>query len=283
MRQFGPGECEDMKAAIAAIKDEIADRFLLGGEQDTDESAGTLHLLDTVLGDTKNKPFDATRKRGTFVIFIQGMYCAGMDWDAWTRKHVGDAAESVGLCNPDNHKAMRAVVRRLLFHAPTKNRFVRKIIELVSAKLETHRVIIMGYSYGGAVASSVAESLSDHVDAKHLSIRTFGSSHIFIRHPDTIPDWINVMFKDDVCAYLNGLDPSQPKDLPHGFEYAPQRRVLWLKPGHQNAQKYDFKGMRQTIHLEYYGIIKRMLTDSELRDSSAPGEALSKIAPSNKA
>lgn len=211
------------------------------------------------------------------VIFVHGFGCnnkgaaaaeaAAAHWMKWTKDHVGlDVApkDVYGFCNPDNMQIFKSVVRSAAFRRPPASDFSARVEMLASMKLASHRVLMLGDSYGGGIVNGVAEALAGHEYARNLGVRTFGATYIPATLPWAVWDWVNFMFVDDMAIELNRLVQPDPAGT-WKTSYEPRRRVLWLQTGYPRQRRADMMDGRMTVHRQYGAIYKAMIARPDLR------------------
>jgi alpha-beta hydrolase superfamily lysophospholipase len=118
--------------------------------------------------------------------------------------NAGKVAHVDVFCNEqDPHSMTENIVRRLV--APKKplpdTPFVQKVRAAVCAALRRgERVLLAGHSYGGSVATRVAESV-DCAGGGTLEVATFGS--IYVRSPRAIQPGVRIrhyMYEKNIAA-----------------------------------------------------------------------------------
>lgn len=104
--------------------------------------------------------------------------------------------------------------------------FILKLVDQVEKYINNgYKVLIFGYSYGGSVASRVAEYLTKYkMVSSDIIIHTFGSIYVPQPSKTSLVNITHHMFTDDVALRCNHLSPS--KDI----------FVKWLKHP-MNARK----------------------------------------------
>jgi hypothetical protein len=300
MRACSEEECAEAAAAVARLCKEMDRRAARGefpyddeGDRrdlDVDEEAGheeTAEVTQVISNTVALPPANNTEPKDlpVFIIFIHGFGCndkgdktgaataAVNRWLKWTKDNA-EPDSAVGFCNTNNMKIFKAVIMSTLFHRPKMTAFADRVSWLASMRLPSHRVVLMGDSYGGGIANSVALNLAKHEHAANLAVRTFGATYIPFKPPREIKDWINFMYMDDLSVALNRLKQPAPKSFePTTFEG--DRNVMWIKTGYTGYNPKDLFGDRMKIHRQYGNVYKGMLKNRDLRkpfDSGAMRE-----------
>jgi hypothetical protein len=155
------------------------------------------------------------------------------------------------ICNKSLGNTLKNIGKTVCYIPPSKKSktvsdlYSRVIKDLKNGK----KVIIFGHSYGGSVASRVAELIHDNqIKTSRLLIVTFGS--IYVPQPSKTRG-VNIkhlMFYNDVALKCNHLNPK--KDL----------FVYWRthKLSHYNSEWYQILGsdIQWKIHNDYGPEIK---------------------------
>lgn len=113
--------------------------------------------------------------------------------------------------------------------------YIRGIVDAVAVDMKTHDVLLVGNSYGGGVATRVAQHLAARPGTLaimgRLKLRTFGAiccSTAGVEHVDTI----HYMYDDDAISLrASGLRMPGDHFFASGerFRYDPTTRIAWMK------------------------------------------------------
>jgi hypothetical protein len=138
-----------------------------------------------------------------------------------------------------------------------------KVLELLSRR---YVVLLMGGSYGGLVATRVAESLADHALAGELYLRTFGSIYV-TRNPSLLPRTTNYAYAfDSIATDRTGLAPPGVHDARAVFD--PETRTVWLKHLDHATRPTESAALNK-IHQGYKAVILNesgYLRDADMAD-----------------
>jgi pimeloyl-ACP methyl ester carboxylesterase len=147
----------------------------------------------------------------------------------------------VSVCNLNKSQVHRTLLAVDKEEVVTKLRpFPRSILERVKTLLNSNdRLILIGHSYGGYVASRIAESLSatmDMVYLKRLHVVTFGSVYVPSLARVTGINILHYMLRNDISLRINKLKP--PGDIhDEPFVMETSRSIVWVKAYEPNSRR----------------------------------------------
>lgn len=176
-------------------------------------SRGPLDTLGSVLPALARSSPAPAQKKKTRLIVVFGYTCDRYPTNMANRinslraiaGNAGKVAHVDVFCNEqDPHSMTRNIVRRLV--APKKalpdTPFVQKVRAAVCAALRRgERVLLAGHSYGGSVATRIAESVDCSEGGGTLEVATFGS--IYVRSPRAIQPGVRIrhyMYEKNIAA-----------------------------------------------------------------------------------
>lgn len=200
------------------------------------------------------------------IIFVEGLGCSevNLNKDEMFYKKKFRTQNIVVMCNKSLYKTVRNIGGTVCDAPPSKtNPFViqvfRKVIEYMN---NGYYINLVGYSYGGAVVSRVAQMIPNNGQIKIL---TAGSIYA-----PNIPGVTHLMFKNDVALRCNGLNPIK------------DRYIRWLV--HSNFEKYKPKryklfGSKKEweIHTDYFPYIYNILKKPNANMLNKTEMALSRL------
>ncbi len=178
----------------------------------------------------KPKPPSPLKKK-THIIYILGMGCLNEDAvrvAEYYRKLNKNAIINVE-CNESLKTIFKNIIKTACYLKPSKNNdFVLRIFDKINKLLNANKdVILMGHSYGGNVATILAELFNSHTNANKLKVATFGS--IYITKPKKVTNIIirQFMMLKDVALKCNKL--KEPKDMIEDSYDDSKNYVTWIK------------------------------------------------------
>lgn len=153
------------------------------------------------------------------------------------------------ICNPSFGNTLKNIGKTICHIPPSKSSTtVRSLYSKVIRHLnQGYNVIVFGHSYGGSVASRVAEILHDRqIRTNRLLIVTFGS--IYVPNPNRTQgvNIRHVMFDNDVALRCNHLKRSRDS-----FVDWRDHKLSHIKSKWYNVSNIEFK-----IHKDYGSEIK---------------------------
>ena len=176
-------------------------------------------------------------------IIVLGLGCSEINLNSQTyffrRKLRTDV---IVMCNKSIYRTLRNIGGTVCRLPISKtNSFVIQVFRKVADYLNNgYHVNLVGFSYGGAVVSRVAQMIPNK---EGMKIITAGSIYA-----PNIPRVIHLMFENDVALRCNGLNPNKDK------------YIIWLK--HSNYKNYKPKrykllgsGKEWKIHNSYFNYI----------------------------
>jgi pimeloyl-ACP methyl ester carboxylesterase len=180
------------------------------------------------------------------VIWVHGAGCVYGPNQDYTKRMIernlifhGGAYKIDVLCDPSSPRAWTQTLASGARIMPGRTEFTSEVLRAVKARISTHaQVLLIGHSYGGLVASFVAQQLKDDPRASRLHVRTSGSMYT----PTDFHDIVHYLFVDDVRALrYNWATP--PKALDGDAVYDPRQKIFWLR----NYVVPDVKSMRNPV------------------------------------
>jgi hypothetical protein len=159
--------------------------------------------------------------------------------------------KTIFLCNKSVSKIWYDIFKTLCFFSPNKtSSFVQQVHSIVNHYIDKdYDVFIIGHSYGGSIASIIAETFNDKKQRKNLHVITFGS--IYVPKPDKTNniDIKHFMRVNDVALKCNRL------------VYKKDTHVHWIKTHNQTNQFSLFGTNDQWIsHNNYIHIMEKLLS-----------------------
>jgi hypothetical protein len=131
-------------------------------------------------------------------------------------------------CNASLSSTLETIAKTVCYMKPNKkDKFIIKNAMQVGKLLDDNsQVLLLGHSYGGAVATVIADILNSHPAVHNLQVATFGS--IFTIDPATIPN-IKIrqfMKLKDVALNCNKLQ--EPSFSDYTYEDTRQH-ITWIR------------------------------------------------------
>lgn len=167
------------------------------------------------------------------------------------------------LCNKSTTNTVFTIFETTVTkcHRFTKSdKYVQDVFKQIMQQIHYDKIIIVGHSYGGAVACKIAEIFNDQPDEIRgkINIATFGSVYIpktklvknFLNTP--VPKLVHYMHVYDVSLRCNGL----AKDMNHV-----NKNVVWIKQGKDTQPNAGFvKNLKQGFiyHMMYENLISNI-------------------------
>lgn len=224
--------------------------------------------------------------KGTFVIWVLGDQCAKTD----TSRHANYAKSVLSFsnyrdevnpdgmvvpssqeevtewpvlqlfCDASSFRAYRESIMSGVRVMPQRTAYTDKVLAEVKRRISFHRhVILLGTSYGGLVASYVAEQLKDDPRAKRLHVRTFGTMYA----PTGFWDIVHYLFTHDAQSTRYNW-AKRPLDFQGNAQYDPESKVMWLRtymaPGVERVRN-PMDPIFTKIHLAYFWVMMYMLRE----------------------
>lgn len=208
------------------------------------------------------------------VFYVLGMGCQVADSDElnYIKKYISNVANTDHVfikCHPSMTKTLKGIAAAACYLKPNKNDpFLAEINNDVSLCLSKgYRVMVLGHSHGGMMASLVAESFAQNKSSlwkqkykSKLQFLTFGS--IYTPDAKTVGEDIDIrhyMFLDDVAMRCNKL--KQPKEKHLNNQHG---NVVWMKHDTIKLKRWEKlapAGTKQSweIHNAYSSIEKHIL------------------------
>ena len=167
-------------------------------------------------------------------------------FEQWIHRHIDhnglNINSNVVECNESLFGILKVIAKTYCFMKPSvSDPFVKPILANVENMLNQNKnVVILGYSYGGSIAATIAKALNNHRNANLLQVATFGSiyvasfkevSHVKIRQYMAVGD---VALK---CANLTPPKAFIQSDLLHYDDI--NLNVTWIKPHVHMTDKWD--------------------------------------------
>jgi pimeloyl-ACP methyl ester carboxylesterase len=181
------------------------------------------------------------------------------------------------ICNNSLKSTLKNIGKTVCYIPPSKkSKVVRDLYSNVIKNLKHgKKVIIFGHSYGGSVASRVAELLHDNqINTSRILIVTFGS--IYVPHPSkTLGVNIkHIMFENDVALKCNHLNPK--KDLYVDWRIHPL--------SHLKSKWYQILGsdIQWEIHNDYGPEIKLPLLKNFIATNRPMTSSNRPMTPANR-
>ena len=150
------------------------------------------------------------------------------------------------FCNPVRKTVSGNIVKTVCrLPLGLNDPFIQRLVHDIERYINNnYKIILFGYSYGGSVASRVAEYLTKYkMVSSDVIIHTFGSIYVPPPEKTSLVNITHHMFTDDVALRCNHLNPTR------------DTFVKWLKPP-KNAKKglFNFTGSANEwfIHNDYF-------------------------------
>ena len=186
----------------------------------------------------KSAPKSAPKLRKNAVMYINGLGCHTLDpYDnAWLKNKIVSAtsvstSDAHVFCNLSVSKTLANIAKTYCSIRPSFNdAFVKSITSEIEKYFDkNYHVYVLGHSYGGTVASRIAEFFNSNPKAQtNLHVATFGS--IYVPNPQYTNN-IEVkhfMKEGDVALKCNGLKlPTFPFDTKKVYD--DKTKVFWEK------------------------------------------------------
>lgn len=164
------------------------------------------------------------------------------------------------FCNTDTRDSRASVAKVYLCNVSirTNTPFVQHVYKFVLEQINNNKVIIVGHSYGGAVASKIAELFSKNrpkEECDRLHIATMGSIYISPKNKVENIDIINYMHVNDISMNCNGLKQPvlsdfQNEDLSNTSN---DQNIVWIKKNNERINKRSvFSHNSWKIHRSVY-------------------------------
>lgn len=116
------------------------------------------------------------------------------------------------VCNMSTGNTLKHIGKRCVLRSSQDTTYARMHQDAVEASLvdpDVTHVVVMGHSYGGFVASCIAEALNDHPYAHKLHVATYGAIQVAAPSAVRNINMVQFMNVNDVALRCNGLaDPS---------------------------------------------------------------------------
>jgi hypothetical protein len=139
-------------------------------------------------------------------IIVEGLGCSSSNLNKQTNFYKRKfRTPIVVMCNKSYYKTIRNIGGTVCRAPPSKtNPFVIKVFRKVIEYMNNgYHINLIGYSYGGAVVSRVAQMIPNKEQTR---IVTAGSIYA-----PSIPGVTHLMFTNDVALRCNGLNPIKDK------------------------------------------------------------------------
>ena len=206
------------------------------------------HVFDT----SKSTPYD--------LITIIGLGCDEKGATSFERylKSIIDENDlninsNVVECNVSLMQTLKVIAKTYCFMKPSLNdEFVKRIIAKIEPLLnESKHILLLGHSYGGSIAATVAKGFNNHKNAHLLQVATFGSIYVATTKEVSNVKLKQYMAQGDVALKCAKLTP--PKTMPSSHHYDEKSNVIWITPAPDLIDKWD-------IHnIAYLDIMKKIL------------------------
>ena len=164
----------------------------------------------------------------------------------WIHQHIYNndlkINSNIVECNESLLGVLKVIAKTYCFMKPSvTDSFVKPIVANVENMLNQNKnVVILGYSYGGSIAATIARAMNKHRNVHLLQVATFGSiyvasskevSHVKIRQYMAVGD---VALK---CA--NMIPPKAFIQSDKLFFDDINLNVTWIKPQENMTDKWD--------------------------------------------
>jgi hypothetical protein len=190
------------------------------------------------------------------VIYIAGYGCESIGdanntkYEKWFKWHINQYFKAIGdfdtfeyMCNENKLSIAYDIFKTYCMLPPTKSDFINSILEKIRhyIKAKSH-VILLGHSYGGLIASMVAQVLSrDNLEIirDNLTIITFGSIFVPSNEETNNINITHFMYKNDLALQCNHVKEND-------------ERVIWL-------DKVNPNNSGKTSHNSYIANLSNIL------------------------
>ena len=189
--------------------------------------------------------------------------------------------------NPSKFNITDIIAKKITMKNPGITPYIRMRAEEVRQILEqqSKNVLLLGDSYGGLVATQIAQLLSSDVCSTRISLATFGSIYIPKEPIQNIGQQVHYLFIGDITNRINGVsEPTVQEYLEEGPDLEVYREkekmtpsVVWsISPeGLPSSYAKEIpKGMSiqlttlLRIRNSYYNIKKSILTSLNVRSAT---------------
>ena len=189
-------------------------------------------------------------------VFIVGMGCMKAD--------LPNTGEIQYECNEVTKDILKNVARVVCYMKPNhKSVFIQDLYARVKADLQIgQQVLLVGHSWGGAAACTIAELLNNESanTLSYLRVVTMGSIYISPVEKTNNIDILHYMMKDDVALKCNKLN--QPKGWKDNDDIRDNiKHIIWVKSKNfKKTKSWTFNPFGKTsqwdIHNDYHEIFK---------------------------
>ena len=195
------------------------------------------YLLDAPPRSTKTYEF----------ITIIGAGCSksiSHTFEQWIHRHIEDndlkINSNVVECNESLMGILKVIAKTYCFMKPSvSDSFVKPLVANVENMLNQNKnVVILGYSYGGSFAATIARALNHHRNAHLLQVATFGSIYVAAAKEVSRVHIKQYMALGDVALKCANLQPPKTfvqSDMLHYDDGA----VTWIRPLPRMTDKWD--------------------------------------------
>jgi hypothetical protein len=161
------------------------------------------------------------------IFFIYGLGCKYMDesdnldiqMEIANKANISEKDVKM-ICHDKHFAPIRGILSSFFDYVPMQNSsFLRRLKQDVLAQLLSYKkVLILGHSYGGAIANRLAEELNDDANVSSIKIATFGS--IYVAHPDDVQNVsiVNYQSINDLSSKFNKNRNISYQDLTYNIQ-----------------------------------------------------------------
>jgi hypothetical protein len=165
-------------------------------------------------------------------------------FEQWIHRHIEDndlkINSNVVECNESLMGILKVIAKTYCFMKPSvSDSFVKPLVANVEKMLNQNKnVVILGYSYGGSIAATIARALNHHRNAHLLQVATFGSIYVAPAKEVSRVHIKQYMALGDVALKCANLTPPKAfvqSDMLHYDDGA----VTWIRPLPRMTDKWD--------------------------------------------
>jgi hypothetical protein len=224
----------------------------------------------------QTKPQPQPPKYDLYIVFGAG--CTQKDVDMYEKliasRTITNTYNKIKVyCDTKLFRIVKDIAKAYCFLAPSKDSdFVKQVYNDVDNSLKQHnKVILIGFSYGGSIVTSVAKLMNNHQFASNLQAATCGAIHTTSLKKTNNMAFRQYMYLDDVA--LKCAKHKQPKlTIQEKYRYDPVSNITWLKHSIDKKNKWIIHASYEFVSNDiiYYKDIHKPLQTYDPEDVTYP-------------